>query len=169
MTTVLPLSHATASPRGKQGVLLGWGFAASVLLVLISTFFSVWQISRAKNELMQLFEASERSTYLIGHIGQQLSRMRLLLREGLDHVTGSGEAPGGSFASLDATVRASLKELEPLLSARERSSGMTWSRRSSGSEQISGSRPRLWRTVRLNVPDVSWPAWCLSPPTSWRV
>lgn len=117
--TALRLSQATAHRGAKQGVLLGWGFAASVLLVLISTVFSVLQMSRAKSELMQLFEASERSTYLIGHIGQQLSRMRLLLREELDHVTGSGEAPGGSLASLDATVRESLKELQPLLNAGE--------------------------------------------------
>jgi signal transduction histidine kinase len=64
---------------------------------------------------MGVFRTCERSTFLIGHIGQQLSRMRLLLRE-----QAPDEAPPRlAFLALDATLEASSRELSPLLSGDE--------------------------------------------------
>jgi signal transduction histidine kinase len=91
------------------------GFSTSVLLVLISAAFSAAQVSRGRDDLMSVLRQSERSTYLIGHIGVQLSRMRLLLRD----VAPEGKSPAGALPVFDAELRTSLAELEPLLRSPE--------------------------------------------------
>jgi signal transduction histidine kinase len=99
----------------RQSALLMVGFSASVLLVLISAAFSAAQVSRGREEFMHLLRKSERNTYLIGHVGVQLSRMRLLLRD----VAAHGQSPAAVLSVLDTNLRSSLAELEPLLSSQE--------------------------------------------------
>lgn len=108
------MAHTRGRARHREGALM-FGFSASVLLVVISTAFSAAQVSRGREEFVHLLRRSERSTYLIGHIGVQMSRMRLLLRDVAPH----GESPAGSLSVLDTNLRSSLVELEPLLRSDE--------------------------------------------------
>jgi two-component system OmpR family sensor kinase len=121
-----PMAPARGEATHRQSALLMVGFSASVLLVLISAAFSAAQVARGREEFMHLLRRSERNTYLIGHIGVQLSRMRLLLREVAPH----GKSPASVLAVLDTNLRSSLAELEPLLSSQEL---------------------RLWRDLKLQI------------------
>lgn len=118
---------------------------------------------------MLLFRESERSTYLIGHVGQQLSRMRLLLREELARVSAEGETIEHSLPVLDAALRSSLAELEPLLSSSEVQLWGTWSRPSCGSGPISRPPRRRWSKRKRSAPARSWSTSCPTLRASWTV
>jgi len=117
MGTEAPLD--TAANRGVKGALLGWGLALSVLLVLLSAAYSTLEVSRARRDLLALFESSERTTFLIGHIGQQLSRIRLFLRDETNQGADPRESVEERLRPLDATLQSSVEELGPLLNADE--------------------------------------------------
>lgn len=64
---------------------------------------------------LELTATSERSGFLIGDLGQRLSRMRLVLREAIS----TCEDPEPEFSALAMSSKTSMEDLGPLLERNE--------------------------------------------------
>lgn len=98
-----------------------WGFGLAIVLAVLVGGLSIMEVQRARREVTRLARTADRSTYLVGEIGRQVSRMRALALDRLvrpeawDAAVEDREL-GGIVVALDAT----LAELEPLVQPRER-------------------------------------------------
>jgi hypothetical protein len=108
-----------AKPRVGLFVLVT-GFVTSVAPVAIASVTSMVEVSRAQREVIGLFQEGERTTYLLGHLGKQLLRSHLMLREIVSEGRGQFESTRAEALQISADVAASTSELVPLLSPEER-------------------------------------------------
>jgi signal transduction histidine kinase len=128
--------QATSSRRpGVRLAVLVWGLVGSLLFVTFSAVVSTAEVSRAQREVIGLFRDGERTTYLIGRIGDELALGRLTLR-----VAASRDSPGearGEVARRDSDIAAFQTELVQLLSPEER---QTWNDLEPDIEQLRRSQ-----------------------------
>lgn len=97
--------------RGPRARTLGWGLAASILLVVLSALFSIREVNRTRSELVELYSASQRTTYLIAHVTQELSLTRLTIREALSEAPETSRQILERIKTLDTSLQTALDEL----------------------------------------------------------
>jgi signal transduction histidine kinase len=107
--------------------LVSVALSAGAILVLVGLGegFSYVENRRLQAEVRELFRVTERSTYLIGDIGNRLSSLRSTTLEALTEPVDQIEMSLQRAASIDATLRERLEELPSVLSPAER---VGWSR-----------------------------------------
>jgi signal transduction histidine kinase len=94
-----------------------WGFAGTIVLGLAAWSLSVVQVQHARDEVRVLARTADRSTFLVGEVGRQISRLRaatlerIVLRE-----RGAGD---DDLEAITVALTAALGELEPLLQPKE--------------------------------------------------
>ena len=112
------MEHAVPAREGTT--VLRWGLAGTVLLALAVGAVSLVEIQRARREVDALARTADRSTFLVGEVGRQLSRLRAAALE-------RGLVPGGDppafharVRDIDAALDGALAELDDLLQPDER-------------------------------------------------
>lgn len=110
-----------------EGLLLSvpiWGFVVTLLLVMGSSVLSLVEVSRAQHDVIQLFERSERTTFLIGRVSKDLSQSFSTLRQALSSEPGAraqaAERARMEVPRIETSISADMNELRPLLSAEGR-------------------------------------------------
>lgn len=103
-----------ASPRSTSTTVLRWGIAGTMLLALGAAGVSVLEVQRTRRQVDALARTADRSSYLIGEVGRQMTRLRV---EALDRLV--RPADDQRVAEIDAALNASLRELGPLLQPDE--------------------------------------------------
>jgi signal transduction histidine kinase len=112
------MEHARPGREGTTA--LRWGLAGTVLLALAVGAVSLVEIQRARREVDALARTADRSSFLVGEVGRQLSRLHAVaLERSLD--------PGAQMPALharardiDAALDRALVELDTLLQPEER-------------------------------------------------
>ncbi len=91
------------------------GLLASLFLVAAGVLVSFFEVSRAQNTVLELFEQGEKTTFLLGRTGQHISRIQLELREAIIAET----LPDEDILALERRLDKRLAELYLLLSPNE--------------------------------------------------
>jgi signal transduction histidine kinase len=110
-------SRDSLGPALRLRIVL-WGFIGSIVLVLLCTVVSIFEVARAQKDVLHLFREGERTTHIIGHVGTSLARAQLILRESLS------ERPDDPYMRLELprildSISADARDLGPLLSPAE--------------------------------------------------
>jgi signal transduction histidine kinase len=103
---------------GIRLAVLAWGLVGSLVFVIASVVIAMVDVSRAERKVVGLFQEGERTTHLIGNIGYELARSRLMLREAVTE--GSLSEARREVPLINAAVAAREDELARLLSPAER-------------------------------------------------
>ncbi|HLU49327.1 MAG TPA: HAMP domain-containing sensor histidine kinase [Planctomycetota bacterium] len=110
----------TSSKRPGAGLLvLVAGFAISVLLVVLGSVVSTLEVSRAREEVTRVFAEGERTTYLLGHLGKQILRSHMILREAVTTDEKPFETATADVLEIHSTISVGARELVELLSPTE--------------------------------------------------
>src|SRR6185436_12564446 len=99
-----------ASPRSTSTTVLRWGIAGTMALALAAAAISVLEVQRTRRQVDALARTADRSSYLIGEVGRQMTRLRV---EALDRLV--RPVDDTRVAEINAALNASLRELDPLL------------------------------------------------------
>jgi signal transduction histidine kinase len=96
---------------------LWWGFAATIVLALAAGVVSVVEVQRSRTDVRALALTADRSSYLVGEVGRELTRLRVAALEMLVSPIAHAER---KFPAVIEALEHHLRELEPLLEADER-------------------------------------------------
>jgi signal transduction histidine kinase len=109
---------------GSSDAARRWGFAATLVLALGAWAVSVVQMDKARNDVRGLARTADRSTYLVGELGRQISRLRA---ETMELLVPENDADDTyeDLRTITTALDAALSELEPLLQPEEE---RMWSR-----------------------------------------
>jgi signal transduction histidine kinase len=104
------------APR-KSAEVLRWGFGGTIVVAFLAAAISVVEVQRARREVEVLARTADRSSYLVGEVGRQISRLRGTALEHL--VERERESDDDQLAGIAAALDEALRELEPLLQPEE--------------------------------------------------
>jgi signal transduction histidine kinase len=117
-TKTRDVSRTAPEPPGIRIAVLVWGLLGSLVFTIGSVVIATTEVSRAEREIIGVFQEGERTTHLIGNIGYELARSRLMLREAVSK--GSLTEARRVVPVIDAAVGAREDELARLLGPDER-------------------------------------------------
>lgn len=112
-------SKAELPRRPDRTAALSWGLAATLSLVVGAGVLSTLEVSASQRRARALVRQAERTTYLVGRIGQQIARLRANVLEALTEDPREAATFSERIAALDAELSSSVRELEPRLTAEE--------------------------------------------------
>ena len=115
---------AVARARWAPGV-LGWALVATVVLGVGTSVVSVVEVQRARREVDVLVRTADRSGFLVGEIGRDITRLRVKAFDRLLVPDAEESDAEERFATIASGLDARLGELEQLLAPHERTA---WSR-----------------------------------------
>jgi signal transduction histidine kinase len=96
---------------------LRWGFGGTIAVAFLAAAISVVEVQRARREVEVLARTADRSSYLVGEVGRQISRLRGTALEHLVERETRGD--DGQLTAIATALDEALRELEPLLQPEE--------------------------------------------------
>lgn len=105
-----------APQRSTSAAVLRWGFAGTIALALVAAAVSVLEVQRTRQEVDALARTADRSSYLVGELGRQMTRLRV---EALDRALRGRPVDDRHVAGINAALDAHLRELSGLLQPEE--------------------------------------------------
>jgi signal transduction histidine kinase len=96
-----------------------WGFAGTMVLAFAAWVLSVAQVQHARQDVTVLARTADRSTFLVGEVGRQISRLRAATLERLVLRNRDVAAGDEDLRAVAVALDRALGELEPLLQPEE--------------------------------------------------
>jgi hypothetical protein len=103
----------------RNWVAAGVGFAVALVIIVAVQWFSLQQSRGAESSVRRLVYEAERTTYLIGDVGQLLSQLQVNLAESVMADRSSLASSRARFQRIDEGLQAHADELPSLLSPEE--------------------------------------------------
>jgi signal transduction histidine kinase len=116
---------AAARARWAPGSVLGWALVATVVLGVGTSVVSVVEVQRARREVDVLARTADRSSFLVGEIGRDITRLRVKALDRLLVPDAEENDVEERFATIASGLDGRLGDLEQLLAPHERTA---WAR-----------------------------------------
>lgn len=97
--------------------ILGWALVLSLVLVAARAWISATEVARVKQEVIESFQTGERTTYLLGHLGDQLALTQSTLRNA---IYSNDKEVRTALTRFDRELAAALPEIPALLNPSDR-------------------------------------------------
>jgi len=109
-----------ARDEWAPAVVLRWAVAATVLLGVVASSVSIVEVQRVRHEVDALSRAADRSSFLVGDIGRQITRLRAKALDRLLLPGHQGTEVDERFTAIGRSLDQRLSELDRVVQPRER-------------------------------------------------